>query len=94
MGNCNIWHMRNKIIKEDVPLETRKKFLNAVIDERLTICKDCEWKNNDRCKACGCLLQQRAGNLTASCGLTNIGEFPKWLPYFSKEDDKKFRDGF
>lgn len=81
---------RNKL----VPPAHLRDTINKVSEERLEICKDCEWhssKHNtptrpdDHCTNCGCNLDAKSKCLSCSCPLDH------WGSVIEYEDEQKFK---
>ena len=92
-----IWTNRKLILEGLANTIFKKEFVEDVSELRMEICNDCSYKGNDClvpgtgpcCSACGCSLKMKTRSLASSCGLTEIGKMPKWLPVISLRDQEK-----
>lgn len=69
-----------------------KEFISEVSEERLSICKPCEFNSTknkvkffSRCRECGCPLIQKSKSLQSKCPID------KWLPVATPEEEHEIK---
>lgn len=90
-----IWKARKQILEGVKNSAVKTEFVETVAAYREKICKDCEYYDGKCsivgtgpcCGACGCSLNFKLRALSSPCGLTNLGEEPKWFPVLSQKQE-------
>jgi len=92
-----IWKARKQILEGVKNTVVKDEFVELVAANRMEICKACP-KFDGKCTvagtgpccgACGCSLKFKVRSMSTFCGMTNIGEDPKWMAIMSQEEEQK-----
>jgi hypothetical protein len=74
--------IRNRVL----PPEELKELIESTREERLAICRECEWFGVYKCNKCGCNLQLKTSCLSCNCP---VG---KWIQKITRDDDKLVKE--
>jgi hypothetical protein len=104
-GKLNsIWENKWKIIRGAWNTWFPNEYVERIAKKRDKICKTnqcgfydpeglgdkCVVPGSDCCAACGCKRNWKIRELSAECGLANIGETPLWTPEMNEKEQEEF----
>lgn len=95
MSLKKIWDSKFKILEGLKNSVFKDKFVEEVAEERMNICKRCEFIDNEGsrcvvpgtqpcCGKCGCSLHLKLRSLSSDCG---DEENPKWKAVLTQEEE-------